>query len=317
MRRPLSTLVTLALLAVASPSSAADPPSVAPPRLGGYVQLRELAQNNVGLTSYLNRARFSIDGPLGSGFTYKLLVEMEASAGAKSPATPSLREAYARWVRGPLTLQGGQMKTPFTREYLIPVPQLETADLAVAIDSIAPKYDVGLLGEYAPGPWGTLSLGVFNGEGQNATANRDSNVMVVARVAVRPIPQLAAGASATRDGADSLRWAFEGQVEQWGALVRTEWMKRHVRGRAGGLDEFGWSVFAQVRATPRLAPLVRIEDYQRPTRGPARRVRQSTFGVNVDLVPTRVRLVVEELVRHSGAHQLRANTALAQLQVRF
>ena len=28
----------------------------------------------------------------------------------------------------------------------------ETADLAVAVDSIAPRYDVGLMGEWAPGP---------------------------------------------------------------------------------------------------------------------------------------------------------------------
>ncbi len=309
-------LATLIALGVGAPALA-DTSAVTTPRVGGYLQWREVGQDRIGLTSYLNRARLSLDGGLTTGFTYKLLVEFEASAGARSPATPSLREAYARWTRGPFALQGGQFKTPFTREYLIAVPALETADLATVIDSLAPKYDVGLMGEYAPGPWGSLSLGVCNGEGQNATANRDSLVMVVARVAARPVPQLGLGASGTRDGADSLRWGLDASVEQWGALVRGEWMKRHVRGRAGGMDDSGWSVLARYRATPLVQPLVRIEDYQRPTRGTARRIRATTFGVNLELVPTRVRLLLEEVSRWSGSHQLRANTLLAQLQLKW
>jgi hypothetical protein len=317
MPRLLAILLGTTIAVGFATPAVADAPAVAPPRVGGYLQWREVGQDRIGLTSYLNRARLSLDGGLTAGFTYRLLVEFEASAGAKSPATPSLREAYARWTRGPLALEGGQFKTPFTREYLIPTPALETADLATVIDSLAPKYDVGLMGEYAPAPWGTVWLGVCNGEGQNATANRDSMVMVVARVAARPVPQLGVGASGTRDGADSLRWGLDADIGQWGALVRGEWMKRHVRGRAGGMDDSGWSVLAQYRATTLLQPLVRVEDYQRPTRGTAKRIRATTFGVNLDLVPTRVRLLLEEVSRWSGAHQLRANTLLAQLQLKW
>lgn len=44
------------------------------------------------------------------------------------------------------------------------------------------------MGEYALGAVATLAAGVFNGEGANASANRDSTVTLVARVSARPIP---------------------------------------------------------------------------------------------------------------------------------
>ena len=86
-----------------------------------------------------------------------------------SSGSVSLREAIIRWTDGPLAISAGQYKTPFSREYLILVPVLETADLATVVDSLAPKYDVGLMGECVPGPRVSISAGVFNGEGQNAT----------------------------------------------------------------------------------------------------------------------------------------------------
>jgi len=82
------------------------------------------------------------------------------------------------------------------------IPALELADLATAIDSLAPKYDVGVMGEMSLGASAVLALGVLNGEGANAIANRDSTVMIVSRATVRPLPQLGLGASLARDGAD-------------------------------------------------------------------------------------------------------------------
>ena len=102
-----------------------------------------------------------------------MLAELQASAGARSPATVSLREATVKWSPAPFSLTAGEFKTPFTREYLIPVPALELADLATVVDSLAPRYDVGVMGEYALGATAAVSAGVFNGEGANAIANRD------------------------------------------------------------------------------------------------------------------------------------------------
>lgn len=287
------------------------------PRLGGYIQVREVGQEKVGLTATLNRARFSMDGGLPARFTYRFLVELEASAGARNPATVSLREAIIKWSPAPFAITAGQFKTPFTREYLIPVPLVETADLATVVDSLAPKYDVGLMGEYTYQTWGTVQLGLFNGEGQNATANRDSLVMVVARVVATPIPQLAIGGSATRDGPDSLRWGVEAQLEQSGAVVRSEYVTRHRRGRPRERDDSGWYVFASYRLTPRVQLVGRQEEFLRPALGAAKRMRGSTLGFNVEIAPNRVRLLLQGLRRTSGASQTRAEAFVAQLQVRF
>ncbi len=303
--------------AAASPDTAATTARLAPPKLGGYLQVRNVAQQRAGLTTLLNRARFSIDGALPSGFTYRFLTELEASAGARSPATVSLREAILKWSRAPFAITAGEFKTPFTREYLIPVPQVELADLATAVDSLAPRYDVGVMGEVALGATATLALGVFNGEGANAIANRDSVVLFVARATARPIPQLTLGASGTRDGADSLRWGVDLNAQEFGGVVRAEYVTRRVRGRPIGQNDFGWYVFEAFRLTPRIQLVARQEDFQRPSRGVASRLRGMAYGTNVEIAPNRLRLLVEFSRRISGARPTRTDSFIAQIQGQF
>lgn len=287
------------------------------PRLAGYLQLREVAQRGVGLSAYLNRVRFSIEGALPSRLSYRLLTEWQASAGSRAPATPSLREAVLRWSPSPFTLTAGEFKTPFTREYLIPVPALELADLSVAIDSLAPRYDVGVMAEYAYGATATIALGVFNGEGANSTANRDSSVLWVGRATLRPLAQWSLGASATRDRGDTLRWAVDASVQHRGAVVRAEYLTRHVRGRARVADEFGWYVFESARIVPRVQLLARQEEFQRPLFGTSRRVRGLAWGANYDIAPGRARLLIEFTRRMSGRSQSHTEALLAQIQGQF
>ena len=292
-------------------------PALPTPRLGGYFQAREIAQEQVGLTALLNRARFSIDGALPSRFSYRALVELEASAGVRNPAIVSLREATVRWSPAPFALTAGEFKTPFTREYLIAIPALELADLATAIDSLAPKYDVGVMGEMSLGASAALALGVFNGEGANAIANRDSTVMIVSRATVRPLPQLGLGASLARDGADSLRWGVDVSAQHMGGVVRAEYLTRHRRGQARGQDDFGWYVFEALRVVPRVQLVARQEDFQRPAYGTSRRAHGLAYGANFDIAPNRVRLLVEFSRRASGAKQARSDAFIAQVQGQF
>jgi len=302
-------------MSISAPPPAA--PAITTPRVGGYIQARQIAQEQVGLTAVLNRARVSVDGTLPSRFAYRVLLEMQASAGARVPATVSLREAIVRWSPAPFAVTAGEFKTPFTREYLIPVPALELADLATVVDSLAPKYDVGAMAEYALSTFGVVYAGVFNGEGANAVANRDSNVLLVARVTARPIPQLGLGASGTRDGADSLRWGVDMSAQQSGAVVRAEYVTRHVRGRERADDDFGWYVFEGLRATPRVQLVARQEDFQRPARGVSKRQRGAAYGANFEIAPNRVRLLLEFSRRISGAKQTKSDSFIAQLQAQF
>ena len=314
---PPAPPANLAPPAIAAPPAISTAPAFAAPKLGGYIQARETAQERVGLTATLNRARFSMDGGLSAGFTYRFLVELEAATGARTAAAVSLREAIIKWTLASWSVTAGQFKTPFSRAYLILVPQLETADLAAAVDSLAPKYDVGAMTEYALGPVATATVGVFNGEGQNATANRDSMVMVVGRLVLRPVAQLGLGASVTRDGSDSLRWGVDLNIEDHGAVLRAEYLTRHRRGRAPREDDFGWYVFGGYRATPRLQLIVQEEDFERPSLGQVRRVRATVLGANIEIAPNRVRLLLEGMRRRSGANQARSDVLVAQLQVKF
>jgi len=308
-------ILALSLFVPPVPPARAQVAPIPAPRVGGYVQFREVAQSKAGLSASLNRARFSIDGALPSRISYRFLVETEASTGIRTPAAVSLREAYARWSVPRLAFTGGQFKMPFTREYLVPVPALETPDLSAVVDSLAPKYDIGAMAELTPGPWGSLAVAVCNGEGANNVANRDSAALVVARAVLRPFAPVSLGASIARDRPDSLRWGVDAVLEQWGGMVRGEWIARHRRGGASGNDDQGGYVLATARVLPVLSLFGKLEDYRRPRPGPGRRVQGAWLGTNFELARTRVLLA---LVRHtSGATRLRTDQVLGQVQLRF
>jgi hypothetical protein len=289
----------------------------AAPRLGGYVQARETLAHGTGLTAILNRARCSVDGALPSKFSYRFLVELEAPATRTTPSTPSLREANIRWAPSAFAITAGQFKTPFSREYLLPIPTLETADFAAVVDSMAPKYDLGVMGEYAPRPWVSVSAGAFNGEGQNASANRDSTILGVGRIVLRPIAQVAVGCSLALDSGDSLRWGGEANLEYRDATVRGEYIKRHVDGRTSDKEDRGWYLIGLYRVLPIVQLQFRQEDFQRPNYGIARRVQGTTIGVNFDVVPQRIRLLINGTNKASGPAQRHAHALIAQLQARF
>jgi hypothetical protein len=141
--------------------------------------------------------------------------------------------------------------------------------------------------------------------------------MYVGRITSRPIPQLALGASATHDGPDSLRWGADASLQQSGLVVRSEYVTRHLRGRARDNDDFGWYVLESYRVTPRFQLVARQEDYQRPSRGIARRIRGLAYATNLEVAPNHVRLLLEFSRRLSGAQQARTDTFIAQMQVQF
>ena len=302
-----------AFLTLGAPA-AAQTTAPMPPRVGGYVQVRESYVEPTRLTATLNRARFSLDGSLPARFSYRFLVELEADAGPRTAGAVSLREAIARWSAAPYAIQAGQFKTPFSREYLIPVPALETPDFAAVVDTLAPKYDIGVMGEYSI-PMLTLSAGVFNGEGQNAGLNRDSTVLAVARLGVRPLPQAILAGSLARYSADSLRYGADVTLEQSGVMVRGEVLGQRKRGRPR--DDFGWYALATCRVVTWLQLVAKQEDFQRPSLGQARRISATTVGVNVELPGGRTRILLAAVSRAAGFPRVRRNTAISQLQLRF
>jgi len=289
-------------------------PAVSPPKPFGYIQARETWQEHIGFTATLNRARIGVEGALPSHFNYRVLVEFEAAAG-KLPSTPSLRDAYIRWSHAPWSIWAGQYKTPFSREYITSITAIETADRSTVVDSLATKRDIGVMGDVAIGPYANLAAGVFNGEGQNASSNRDSTVLFVSRATARPLPQLTVGGSFARFGPDSLRWGAEAHVEQSGVILRYEYIAQHRLGI--DKDDYGWYGLGAWRAVQWLQLVAKQEDFQRPYIGDSRRMRGTTLGANVDFPGGRTRMIVDWVVRKNGVALQRRDQGIAQLQVKF
>jgi hypothetical protein len=305
------TLQSRVVPSVASPAAA---PAVEPPRIGGYLQMRETWAGKAGLNATLNRARLSAEGPLPSQFSYRFLIEYEA-AGATSPALVSLRDALIRWTHAPWTISAGQYKTPFSREYLTSITTIETADRAAVVDSLAPKRDIGVMADYAFGSLGTASAGVFNGEGQNAIANRDSAVLVVERLVLRPVAGITLGVSGAHFGDDSTRVGVEGSLEWRGFLVRGEAIQQHRLARAA--HDRGSFVLTGWRVLPWLQLVAKGEEYRRAVTGNVKGIRAGTVGANFDLPGGRTRAIVDYVMRRSDPGRTDRRALITQLQVRF
>jgi len=92
-----------------------------------------------------------------------------------------------------LQLQGGQYKTPFTREELFNDGVLQFAERSIAVNSFKTSRDTGLM---AQGSFGkellTYQAGVFGGAGQS-TSRATNHVMPVLRLVANPLGSMGQG----------------------------------------------------------------------------------------------------------------------------
>src|SRR5262249_46459902 len=144
---------------------------------------------------------------------------------------------------------------------------------------------------------------------------KDSSVMVVARVTVRPVSQVTLGASGARYSPDSTRYGYEASVEERGIVARGEVIGQHEHGRAR--DDLGWFALLGYRVLPWLQLVAKQEDFQRPGIAQARRMSGTTGAANLDLGSGRTRLTLEYVSRTQGFPRVRKASVISQLQVRF
>ena len=180
--------------------------------------------------------------------TWRVQGEFRSGNVGTGRASVSLQDAYVRYKPGALGIQVGQFKTPFTREFIASLADIETADRATAVDSLAPKRDIGIMADYAFGASATAMLGVFNGEGQNITSNADSSLLVVARVTGRPVPYVKIGANIADYGGDSTRFGVDASLEYLGATLKGEYIPNgETRSRSTTRDGTHWRRIASCR----------------------------------------------------------------------
>ena len=315
----IALVLTVAFL-IESPAHGQTPSSSTPPavKLSGYLQGRETYQDNVGIVGTINRARLAAAGTVLGQVTWRIQGEFRTGNVGTGKASVSLQDAYVRWTRNSLGLQLGQFKTPFTREFITSLTEVETADRATVVDSLAPKRDIGLMADYALGGRATISAGIFNGEGQNVTANTDSSAMGVGRITYRPIPYLVLGVNAARYFADSTRYGVDANIESPWIVLRGEYIGQH-RDIAGTDDDKGWYALAAAPARPWLQPVMKYEWFNRPGIAPTGALKNRAWTAGVNLFPwgRATRFTLEYVSRKVGNPGTRKSLALAQAQVVF
>jgi hypothetical protein len=296
-------------LALTLPALAQTPP--AGPRVAGYLQARETYAEGIGLTGTINRARVGVEGAVADGFAFKVTAELASGGSATVQFASSLRDAYVRWMHEGFSVWAGQFKTPFSAQYITSLKDVETADRAGVVDALAPKRDIGIMGDYDWRGRATASVGIFNGEGQNIGVNRDSAVLVVARVTARPLEALTLAADIARYR-DSTRYGIEAGLRHAHFALAGEYVRQHRL--AVGRDDEGWYLLGTYELLPWLQAVVQQEDLQRPAVPTLARNTATTIGANVFLADRHARLLVNYVSRKVGA---RRGTLVTEAQLSF
>ncbi len=312
--RPLLGLLVATSLAAQTPAPAT--PSPPPPvRFTGYVQVRETYRDEVGLNASINRARLTAFGTVVKDVTWRVQGEFRTGSVGTGKASVALQDGYIRYKPGQLGIQAGQFKTPFTREFITSLADVETADRAAVVDSLAPKRDLGVMVDYAIGSVSTLTLGAFNGEGQNVTANTDSTLLWVGRATLRPIAFVTLGANFASYGSDSTRYGVDAAVDYMGAAFEGEYIGQH---RDGGIvDDNGWYAQGTYRVLPWVQLVLKQEDFRRSEISEALHNQATTGGVNVEFGGGKVRLLANYVSRKIGTPGDRKSQLITQAQVKF
>jgi hypothetical protein len=289
------------------------PSSGAAVRVGGYIQSRGTYVDGAGLSFSINRARVTVEGYAGGGFGYRVQTEFAVPVAGVSGV--SVRDALVRWSRAGFGISAGQYKTPFSLEYITSIAAIETADRASAIDSLAPKRDIGVTADYTAGNLGWVAIGVYNGGGQNRPANADTTLLLVGRLSVRPLAFLNLGFSGATTR-DSTRCGGDVSADYRGIGLQGEYIT--LKRDALNNSDQGWYALASYRIVPWIQLVVKQEDFRRAeaiTHGYQNSA--TTFGTNLEFAAARFRLTVNYVRRTLGNPGVTRGALITQLQARF
>jgi phosphate-selective porin len=310
MLRSLAALVATYLLLAPAAVLAQGPV-----RWSGYIQAREAHRDEQGFSASINRARLTASGGGAKDVTWRIQGEFRQGSVGTGRASVALQDAVVRYKPGAFAIQAGQFKTPFAREFITSLADIETADRSTVVDSLAPRRDIGVMAEFAFGSDATVFLGLFNGEGQNVTSNADSNYLVVGRVTGRPVPFLTLGANVADYAGDSTRYGADISIEYRGAIFRGEYVTQNREGI--DIDDEGWYAQGAYRVVPWVQLVLKLEDFSRDGISFGSRNNATTGGVNVEFPGGKVRLLLNYVSRETGELGNRTSTVIGQAQVKF
>jgi hypothetical protein len=310
--RYCSPVHLLSLLFTSSALLAQSSPAV---KLSGYLQAREVYQSDIGLTGSINRARLAAGGNVLEAVTWRLQGEFRTGSVGTGRASVSLQNAYVRYAPKLWAVEIGQFKTPFTRDFITSLADIETADRSTVVDSLAPKRDIGIMAEFTPGRI-QLWAGLFNGEGQNVTSNADSSALGVGRVAFRILPQLSLAVNGARYFGDSTRYGADVAYEGSRVTLKGECIGQ-ARDGPPAADDWGWYGLAAMNLLRSIQAVAKYEEFARPGVSPDVKNRGWTAGVNLYPGGRNLRLTFDYASRRIGQPGARKGRVLAQVQARF
>jgi hypothetical protein len=296
------------------------------PRFSGYVSVRETWRDDTS-TFVINRARITVQTRPLPYAAVRIQTDFSAIGQARGDTIPpvALTDAYvqishadsAGWLhhlRPALIV--GQIRTPFSLEFLTPFSLLPVANRSQASDRIAKRRDIGVLGQIRAGSVATITAALVNGEGSNRARNTDGRQTVIGRLTVFPTSFSQVSAKGLTQSGDR-GWGFDARVLAGALTLEGESLWRDARSdvTTTACGNGGYALVAY-RLTTWLQPAVKWEHlHERACTPPAPslgRLTWMTYGVALAGADQRVRLQLNWVVK--TAHPVdQSNELIAQL----
>jgi hypothetical protein len=148
------------------------------------------------------------------------------------------------------------------------------------------------------------------------TANTDSTVLGVVRMAARLNPELSIGVNGARYFGDSTRYGVDAAYEGGRFAVKGEYLGQ-TRDGTSGSDDWGWYGLGSVYVVPTVQAVGKYEEFARPGVNAAVKNRAWTAGLNVYPSGKNFRLTFDYLSRRIGEPGVRKARLLGQVQAKF
>lgn len=302
------------VVAFLTPLAGQAPGGAAPPKVTGYIQTRFESYDDSALFK-LRRVRVGVQGGLTPWATYKAQVELRSGGTGATAATVAATDLYIALTHRRWLATLGQSKTPFSLEFIRSSAVLELPERAMAVDSLAPNRDVGVKVEWGATQPIALQAGIFNGDGINRAANRDSRFLYVGRAVAKPIVGLQLGFSAAGKP-DTTTWEAEVALERPRLAVRAEYLARH--GATADVTTRGWYAIGAYEVVARRFQLVgRVQQFDPSDSAGTDRLIGYTAAAQYFWAGDDLKLQIEFTAFAEQGPAIANNRVIVQMQARF
>ncbi len=249
------------------------------PEWGGYAQVRFTgSRDSLGFS--IRRAKLWVDGT--APFARALQFRVQALFKPTAAGAFTLQDMWVGYGAGASSIRAGQMVPDFGLERSQADAVIPLIERAGAINTLIPSAttgarDIGAQATLQPGKalW-HVSVGLFNGNGGNATGNEDKRFLVTGRAVwvahLDAADTLAVGSSAAYRKTGGLVFQqilgrttpFVGEDFRWGAEGRLagpryDLQAEYLHARLGAVDAWGWYVLGSYRLVPQYALAASVE----------------------------------------------------------